>query len=391
MAVATEDRTSFRQVGQTRRYDMVAGAETIYKGTLVNRDASGDAAPATDAASLELLGVATEQVVAATGDAAGDKKVKVWTTGFFEFVHSGLTQANVGDNAYVVDDTTVDLLANVTNSVFVGRIVDVPSATVVVVSIFVRGAGSAGGVAVIVDSSGGAASNNTIEVITAAAAITDNSGGTDPGDDTIAVVTNTQALTDSTTGAAGTTLAAGVGMYTVSLKVALATLTDADIVTDYIVGHKFKLIKMDFAVDTAVTTAAKASTLDIEIGAVAVTGGDVALTSANATPKGVVVAGTAISGANTGAAGATITILASATTTFIEGDGWITLQIQNMDAADAFATAAAELATQRTANIAILAAVAQLAAKLNTDSTGVTAARDGISELATKVNEIIAT
>ena len=45
----------------------------------------------------------------------------------------------------------------------------------------------------LVDNGGGAAADGTIGVVTAPAAITDNSGGVDPGDDTIAVVTGAAA------------------------------------------------------------------------------------------------------------------------------------------------------------------------------------------------------
>ena len=59
----------------------------------------------------------------------------------------------------------------------------------------------------IADSSGGSAGNG-LAAVTAAAAIADNSGGVDPGDDTIAVVTNLDTLTNSTGGSADNTLAA---------------------------------------------------------------------------------------------------------------------------------------------------------------------------------------
>lgn len=44
-------------------------------------------------------------------------------------------------------------------------------------------------IADLVDSSGGAVANGTIELVTPADTITDNSGGVDPGDDTIAAIT----------------------------------------------------------------------------------------------------------------------------------------------------------------------------------------------------------
>ena len=89
-----------------------------------------------------------------------------------------------------------------------------------------------------------------------------------------------------------------------------------------------------------VTTAAKLSTLNMEIGTTNTTGGAIALTSANCTPAGVLVAGTAITAANTGSSSDTISIEAASTTTFIEGDGYMLIKLQNMDTTDALASIA---------------------------------------------------
>src|SRR5262245_42305017 len=51
------------------------------------------------------------------------------------------------------------------------------------------------------------------------------------------------ALTDSTTGTAGTTLAAGVGVYTLQFQHTFIGGTSAvEPVTNYTVGHKFKIL-----------------------------------------------------------------------------------------------------------------------------------------------------
>ena len=158
------------------------------------------------------------------------------------------------------------------------------------------------------------------------------------------------AITDSTTGTVADTFAAGVGVETIIIPVPLlATLADGDILTTYTPGYKFKLLSISFAVHTAVTTASKASSLNIEIGTTNTTGGVVALTSANCTPIGVLVAGSAITAANTGGASDTISIEAASTTTFIEGGGYILIKLQNMDTADAFASLADKWNEVRTA------------------------------------------
>lgn len=134
MAV-TVNRSSFRKRGDHVTYDMAIAGEA-YKGALVNRDSAGSAKDGTDTASEACLGVSTERQTG--GAAIGDTKVKTFIDGVFTFVHSGLTNANIGDGAYVVDNETVDLVGNVTNNVFVGRIVKVLDATTVLVKLFDR-------------------------------------------------------------------------------------------------------------------------------------------------------------------------------------------------------------------------------------------------------------
>lgn len=158
-----------------------------------------------------------------------------------------------------------------------------------------------------------------------------------------AVRTTTAPVTDSTGGAAQAAMAAGVGISTIALPINLASITGAgDVLTTYTPGYKFKLLAADFAVTVPATTAAKAATLNLEIGTTNVTGGEVALTSANCTPLGAVVAGSAITAANTGSAAATISVESASVTAFVEGAGVLYIRIQNMDTADAFAALGAD-------------------------------------------------
>ena len=148
----------------------------------------------------------------------------------------------------------------------------------------------------------------------------------------------TTTVTDNSGGVVSTTIAAGVGVYHHTMEIALAGVTDADVLTSWLPKHKFKILAFDFYTTVAVTTAAKASTINLEIGTTDVTGGVISLTSAACTPKGVKVAGTAITAANTGSASAVISVEATATTAFAEGSGFFDITIQNMDTADAFAS-----------------------------------------------------
>lgn len=146
-------------------------------------------------------------------------------------------------------------------------------------------------------------------------------------------------LTDSSTGTAAAAIAAGVGKYCLDIPLQLAGITgNVDVVTEVLLGHKFKLIAADFFVTTIASTAAKLATLNLEIGAVNVTGGAVALTTANCGTLGVKVAGTAITALNTGSATDVLSVEASGVTAFAEGNGFLRIIVQNMDSADAFAS-----------------------------------------------------
>lgn len=150
---------------------------------------------------------------------------------------------------------------------------------------------------------------------------------------------NVGTFTDSSGGTAGTTVAAGVGKYILPHYINLASITGAgDVLTTFTVPHKFKILSFDAFVVIPATTAAKAVTLNLEIGTTDLTGGAIALTSANCTPMGAKIAGSAITAANTGAADATVSIEAASVTAFVEGTVMVQIHMQNMDTADAFAT-----------------------------------------------------
>lgn len=106
----------------------------------------------------------------------------------------------------------------------------------------------------------------------------------------------------------------------ITLHVNLATITAGDVVTDWTPGFAGELVSIAAKVTQPVTTAAKAATLNAEINATNVTGGVLALTSANMTPVGAVVAATAITANNTFDANDTISFEGSAVTAFVEGE-----------------------------------------------------------------------
>ncbi|HEX8851219.1 MAG TPA: hypothetical protein VF761_16960 [Gemmatimonadaceae bacterium] len=118
----------------------------------------------------------------------------------------------------------------------------------------------------------------------------------------------------------------------VSIPIKLSKVANGDVLTNYTPGFAGKITKVAFAITDPVTTAAKATTLNLEIGTTDVTGGAIALTSANSTPLGAVIAGTAITAANTFTASSTISVEASSTTAFVEGEGVLLITIESSPA-----------------------------------------------------------
>lgn len=100
----------------------------------------------------------------------------------------------------------------------------------------------------------------------------------------------------------------------------LAEIADGDLVTNYVPGFAGRIAKFSAVVTTPATTALKLSTLNLEVDTTNVTGGVLALTSANMTPRGKVVDATAITAGNTFGPTDSISIEASGTTAFVEGE-----------------------------------------------------------------------
>ena len=108
----------------------------------------------------------------------------------------------------------------------------------------------------------------------------------------------------------------------------LAGITgNGDVVTTFTPRFWGRIKSLDFFVTTVVSTAAKAATLNLEIGTTNVTGGAVALTSANCTPLGAKVAGSAVTAANVFGPTDTISLEAASVTAFAEGAGTLLVRL----------------------------------------------------------------
>lgn len=108
---------------------------------------------------------------------------------------------------------------------------------------------------------------------------------------------------------------------TLQFPINLASVADGDVVTGYPLTFAGTITQVEFRTTVVASTASKATTLNLEINTTNLTGGVVSLTTANQNAVGGVVAGTAVTAANTFTAGQTLSVEASSTTAFVEGAG----------------------------------------------------------------------
>jgi hypothetical protein len=273
-ALAKDTYLKWKPHGGKRSY-VVKNGVTLYAGALVGTDANGYLDKWLDTAGLRFEGVLTQGAV---GDTSASPKVEgivdiSGPTLLAQAVAGATTIAAVNAPVYGASDNVADLtLTQTTNVGPIGRVVRWISSGVCDVALYTPA--EAQGVAATVQATG--------------------------------------------------------NVYCLTVPMTLSTLA-ADVQTSIVIPHAFKILQFDAQVTSVVTTGSKAATLNIEIGTTNLTGGTIALTSANCTPLGNRIAGSAITGANTGAAGADISIEASSITAFVEGAVLGLIWIQNLD------------------------------------------------------------
>lgn len=137
---------------------------------------------------------------------------------------------------------------------------------------------------------------------------------------------------------ATSTSGVGTGRYvTLAFPVLNTLIAAADFVVDYTVPFPFKVVELKSICTAAVTTGAKAATVTVKLDGTAVTGATVAMTSANQTPIGAILTGTAtdvLAGGNNiaYAAGSKLKLTGSSVTAFSEGSTVFHITLQNLDA-----------------------------------------------------------
>lgn len=113
----------------------------------------------------------------------------------------------------------------------------------------------------------------------------------------------------------------------ISIPVKFASIVDGDLVSAVNPGIEGVVTKITCVCTDKVTTGSKMSTLTPSIGTTAITGGVLALKSADFSAVGKVLAATAITAKNRFTKADTIKIVASSTTAFAEGEGVILITV----------------------------------------------------------------
>ena len=122
---------------------LAQGSNSLFAGTLVCITTDGVLAPASDVASLKVVGRA-ERSSDNTGDAYSAAKTVTVRRGVFQWANGGgFTNSDIGSLAYVQDDNTVTTAGASTYKIVAGIIVDVDANGVWVDSYAVGGQGAA--------------------------------------------------------------------------------------------------------------------------------------------------------------------------------------------------------------------------------------------------------
>lgn len=166
------------------------------------------------------------------------------------------------------------------------------------------------------------------------------------GTGNVELLSGVTVLTDNSTGTAGNTIAAGVGVTKLFFPHTFIGGTSAvEPVTSHVIGFKFKILSWVFVTEGLLVGAAGSRVANMEINAtdVGTVASTVTIPIANAA-VGTVTSGTAVSGTNTGTASDTFSIeIQNGGTAFTAGSGTFIVTVQNVDDSDAIASIAAKV------------------------------------------------
>lgn len=167
-----------------------------------------------------------------------------------------------------------------------------------------------------------------------------------PGVGNVDILSGVTVITDNSTGTAGDTIAAGVGVQKLFFPHTFIGGTAAvEPVTTHTLGFKFKILSWVFVTEVLLVGAGGSRVANMEINStdVGTVASTITIPIANAV-VGTITAGTAVSGANTGTASDTFSIeIAAGGTAFTAGSGVFVITVQNVDTSDAVASIAAKI------------------------------------------------
>ena len=119
-AALTAERDTPSRSGEKMQLT-VADTITIYAGAMVAVDSNGEAQNAADTANYQVVGRCDKTV-----NNTDDGEVVNVERGVFGWANAGdVTDANIGSIAYVIDNQTVSVATNGSNSIIAGTVVDV--------------------------------------------------------------------------------------------------------------------------------------------------------------------------------------------------------------------------------------------------------------------------
>ena len=229
----------------------------IYWGVGVCVNAAGYAAPMGDDSGVQFVGVALEECDnTLTGHAQGGKRVRVQTQGSAVFTKASAAQTDLGLPVYAGYDGTVVVAGGSSNKVFVGIITEIISSSLARVQLRLA-----------------------------------------------------QNVPDAVSYSYGV----------LTIPIVLATIA-ADTVTNLPLDFVGEIISVNAVTTVVASTAGKAASLNLEIDAVDLDGGVVALTTAGCDTLGKVVAGSAVTGHNAFTAAQTLSVEGSGITAFSQGE-----------------------------------------------------------------------
>jgi hypothetical protein len=134
MTALSKDRDTRKKPGQLG-VGPVAATTLLYGGAVNCFNAAGYLVPGADTAGLIFAGIGTGRFDNTLGQNGSLNGVYDREGLHMMNLATAITQANVGDQVYLVDDQTVDLAANVTNLIFCGVIAEFITTTLAYIDI----------------------------------------------------------------------------------------------------------------------------------------------------------------------------------------------------------------------------------------------------------------